>query len=142
MQGVVVKSLGFFLTHPALLVGVGGGVGSVARYYLGQFFNPAESGRVPWGTFAVNVAGSFVLGLLALIVLEKLPEAYRPIYVLLGVGFCGGFTTFSTFEWELFKLLRDGSWGTALAYLAGSVVAGFVGILAAAVIARLFAARA
>lgn len=125
------------LAHPALLVGVGGAAGSIARYYVGQWLNPSEPGRVPWGTFAVNASGSLVLGLLALLVLERLPESYRPLYILLGVGFCGGFTTFSTFEWELFKLLREGSWGIAFGYLIGSVLAGFVGILMAAFIARI-----
>ena len=124
-------------THPAMLVGIGGAAGSVARYYAGHWLNPTEPGRVPWGTLAVNAGGSFALGLLALLVLERLPEHYRPLYTLLGVGFCGGFTTFSTFEWELFKLLREGSWGVALAYLAASVAAGFIGVLAAAMIARI-----
>lgn len=130
------------MTHPALLVGVGGGVGSVARYYLGYWLNPTALGRVPWGTLAVNVGGSFALGVLALVILERLPESYRPMYLLLGVGFCGGFTTFSTFEWELFKLLRGGDWGVALLYLAGSVIAGFVGVAAAALVVRLLLGRA
>lgn len=126
------------ITHPLLLVGVGGGLGSIARYAVGQWLDPEPvPGRMPWGTFAVNVSGSFVLGLLALVVLERLPREYKPLYVLLGTGFCGGFTTFSTFEWETFRLLREGAWGMATLYVAGSVACGFVGVLVAAGLVRL-----
>ena len=119
------------VTHPATLVGVGGAVGGILRYYLGVWLNP-KTGGFPWGTFAVNVSGSFIVAFLALLILEQLPEDHRGWFLLLGAGFCGGFTTFSTFEWELFQLIRDGRAGLALAYAAASLLAGFLGVLAAA----------
>ncbi len=83
----------------------------------------------PWGTFIINVIGSFILGATAVFVLERLPPEQEPLYTLIGVGFCGGFTTFSTFEWETFKLVRDGSWHYALGNVVGSCIAGFIGVL-------------
>jgi CrcB protein len=123
------------LTNPFFLVAVGGAVGSVARYAVGRWVDARLTvGGLPWGTFTVNVVGSFIVGVLALYILERLPPDYRGFYFLLGTGFCGGFTTFSTFEWETFQLVRDGSWGPAGAYVVGSLACGFVGILLAAVV--------
>jgi CrcB protein len=87
----------------------------------------------PWGTFVINVSGSFILGVLALLILDRLPPDYRWAYLLLGTGFCGGFTTFSTFEWETFQLVRDGSHWLAVANVVGSVACGFAGVLLAVV---------
>jgi len=121
------------LNHPIVLVGFGSAVGGVLRYYLGRWVDERFGATgFPWGTFLVNVTGSFVLGAIALLVLERLPPDYRWAYVLLGTGLCGGFTTFSTFEWETYQLIRDGSMWLALANVVGSVVCGFAGILLAA----------
>jgi CrcB protein len=119
---------------------VAGGLGTIARYLLGKWFNEQPWGRgFPWGTFVINVSGSFILGAVALIILERLAPAHQNWYLLLGTGFCGGYTTFSTFEWETFMLVRDGSWWYALANAFGSLVAGFVGILlAVALVAAVF----
>jgi CrcB protein len=119
------------LTHPIVLVGLGSAVGGVLRYYLGRWVDARAGGGFPWGTFAVNVSGSFVLGVIALLVTERLPPDYRWAYLLLGTGLCGGFTTFSTFEWETFQLVRDGSLGLAAANVAGSVAAGLAGVVLA-----------
>jgi len=125
------------LTHPFLLVAVGGAVGSLLRFVVGRWVDARlTAGGLPWGTFTVNVAGSFILGMLALWVLERLPPEYRPVYWLLGTGFCGGFTTFSTFEWETFQLVRNGSWLLAGVNVVGSFVCGFVGILAAVLVVK------
>jgi fluoride exporter len=121
------------LSHPIVLVGIGSAVGGVLRYYLGRWVDERFGATgFPWGTFIVNVSGSFVLGIIALLVIERLPPDYRWAYLLLGTGLCGGFTTFSTFEWETYQLVRDGSLWLALANVFGSVVCGFAGILLAA----------
>src|SRR5215470_16183510 len=122
-----------------LLVMLGGAIGTYARYALGRWIGsqPWAQG-FPYGTLAINVSGSFILAVAAVIILERLPPEHQNWYLLLGVGFCGGYTTFSTFEWETFKLVRAGSWPLALANVAGSVVAGFVGVLLGVGLGHLF----
>jgi CrcB protein len=91
----------------------------------------------PFGTLVVNVTGCFILALAAVIILERLPPGHQNWYLLIGTGFCGGYTTFSTFGWETYKLVRDGSWWFALANVFGSCLAGFLGILAAVILVDL-----
>jgi CrcB protein len=118
--------------HKMVLLFVGGGLGTIARYLLSKWFNEQPWGQgFPYGTFFINVSGSFILGAAAVFILERLSPAHQNWYLLLGTGFCGGYTTFSTFEWETFKLVRDGSWWYALANAFGSLLAGFIGILLA-----------
>ena len=107
-------------------------LGTFARCWVGRWAASHTWGQAfPYGTLIINVSGSFILGVTAVIVFERLPPEYANLYLLVGTGFCGGFTTFSTFEWETFQLVRDGSWWLALANVVGSVVAGFLGILLA-----------
>jgi len=113
-----------------LLLMLGGAIGTYLRYVVGKWFNTQPWGQVfPFGTMFINVSGSFVLAIAAIVILERLPPGHQNWYLLIGTGFCGGYTTFSTFEWETFRLIRDGSWWYALANVVGSVVAGFVGVL-------------
>jgi fluoride exporter len=122
--------LGAAALHPITMVAVGSAIGGSSRYWIGRWIDTRQSpGGMPWGTFTINVTGSLLLGFFAVWFLERLEPARRDIYLLLGTGFCGGYTTFSTFEWEAFKLIRDGNWPTALAYLLGSVIVGFLGVV-------------
>ena len=131
-----------FATHPAVLVAVGSAVGGNLRYWLGRWIDDQTwPGALPWGTFVVNVSGSFLLGFFAVLFLERLAPARRDLYLLLGTGLCGGYTTFSTFEWETYKLAREGHWLSACANVGGSVLAGFVGVAAGVFLAHTLVGR-
>jgi fluoride exporter len=105
---------------------VGGAMGALARAGLGEWA-PPQAGHWPWVTFAVNVAGAFLLGYFATRLQERLPQsAYkRP---LLGTGFCGALTTFSTMQVELLRMFDGGSVGLAIGYAATSVACGFAAV--------------
>lgn len=121
-----------------LLIMLGGALGCYLRYLVSRWCNQQPWGQVfPFGTLVVNVSGCFILAIAATIILERLPPAYQDWYLLIGTGFCGGFTTFSTFGWETFKLVRDGSWWYALANVFGSCLAGLLGILLAVMLVNL-----
>ena len=111
-----------------LCVLVGGGVGSLTRYLVGRAF----AQRFPnlnfgLGTLFVNVTGSFLIGILMTLLVERfrLPHYWQLIGV---VGFLGGYTTFSSFEYDGYLAARGGHHFTALAYLVGSVVLGYAGV--------------
>lgn len=93
------------------------------RYWVNRAVASTEWGRsFPWATFGVNLAGSFLLGLLVI------GLAHRPGWrALLGVGVCGGFTTFSTFSVETVHLIESERYAAAVGYVSGSVLAGIVG---------------
>ena len=101
----------------------GGFVGAVARAELAEAL-PRHSGQWPWSTFIVNIVGTALLGYFTTRLQERLPlSAYRR--PLLGTGFCGALTTFSTVQVELLAMLDDGDAGLAAAYAAVSIAVGF-----------------
>ena len=114
-----------------LLVFLGGGAGSLARYLAGLGLG-RWSQHFPTGTFAINVLGSLLLGLLFGFAYAHEFRHERELTLLIGTGFLGGFTTFSTFELEGFSLLSNGHVATAAGYLLGSVAAGLAAAAAGA----------
>jgi CrcB protein len=86
------------------LIGLGGGIGSIARYGVSGFIQGRWGGDFPLGTMAVNLIGCFILGVVMSLVEDRQATNGR---IFLGVGFCGGFTTFSTFGYETSGLIGD-----------------------------------
>lgn len=109
------------------LIFVGGGLGSILRFVLSQYISEKIKSGIPWGTFTVNVLGSFLIGAFIGYV-DKMNWSSSQYIVFFTIGFCGGFTTFSTFSLENVLLLKNGDWTTFLTYTISSIV---VGILAA-----------
>jgi CrcB protein len=114
-------------------VALGGGLGAATRYLLGGWIAARAGAGFPWGTLVINASGSFLLCFLATLAVER--YAIPPLwYLALGAGFCGGYTTFSTFSYETLRLAAEGSWARAAANVAASVGAGLIcgalGILA------------
>lgn len=107
----------------ALLVFVGGGFGSVARYFFGKWFNNLEN-AIPYGTMLSNVLGSLLIGII-LGYLGKTGNMSQNQSLLLATGFCGGFTTFSTFAYENHLLIKNGDYFSFLPYTLLSLVLGF-----------------
>lgn len=114
-----------------LAVAFGGAAGSVARYLTSRALAPVAD--LPLGTVVVNVVGSFVLGMLVATAPAGEPSPWR---LALGVGFCGGFTTFSAFSIELLALVGNGATGRAAVYAVISVVLGVVAAFAGALAGR------
>jgi fluoride exporter len=115
----------------ALVVGLAGGAGAVARYLADGAVQDRTAGPFPFGTLTVNLVGSFVLGIVAGVVLRHGgPGALESIA---GTGFCGGLTTWSTASWETVRLAQEGEVVTALGYtlanLAASLALAALGLL-------------
>ena len=115
-----------------LMVALGCALGGVARFLLGKGVNaqPWADG-FPSATLIINVAGSVCLGIVAEFYLERESSSFRmEIYLLLGTGFCGGFTTFSTFSLEMLNLIKAGAVFPSIGYALGSVIISLLGVFA------------
>lgn len=110
-----------------LLIGTGGFIGSVARYYVSRLNMNIELFSVPVGTLVVNVLGSFLIGLLAGISSKSL-LLNADLRMLLMVGLCGGFTTFSTFTGENLALMQGGQYLSVFIYTGLSIFLGFTAV--------------
>lgn len=118
-----------------LIIALGGALGAVSRFLLGNGVSRALGSTLPYGTFVINIVGCFAMGLLMTIIVDRemLPAAWR---LFLCVGFLGGFTTFSSFGYEALMLLTEGRLLAVLAYVGGSVVLGLVAAAAGVLCAR------
>lgn len=118
-----------------LLILLGGGIGSLARYVAGSAIMTRFGSRFPLGTMAVNVTGSFLIGLLMTLLTERW-QPHPNWRLLLVVGFLGGYTTFSSFEWETFSAVREGGFWIGLANVVGSVAFGYAAVWLGALLGR------
>ena len=118
-----------------LLILLGGGIGSLARYVAGSAIMTRFGSRFPLGTMVVNVTGSFLIGLLMTLLTERW-QPHPNWRLLLVVGFLGGYTTFSSFEWETFSAVREGGFWIGLANVVGSVAFGYAAVWLGALVGR------
>lgn len=117
-----------------LLVALGGGLGAAGRFGVSLAL-PARADGWPFATFAINVAGSFLIGLLAGWLSTK-GEAGEPWRLLLGVGVLGGFTTFSAYSLETLRMVERSDWAGAASYAIGSVIAGLIAVAIGVMLAK------
>lgn len=108
-----------------LFIALGGALGAVSRFLLGNAVSRYVSGAFPYGTFVINVIGCFAMGFLMTLIIERemLPVTWR---LFLCVGFLGGFTTFSSFGYEALSLFIEGNLLAVFAYAGGSVCLGLL----------------
>ncbi|MCX7550529.1 fluoride efflux transporter CrcB [Xanthomarina sp. F2636L] len=109
-----------------LLVFIGGGIGSALRFLVGKFLNNPDTG-IPYGTFLANILGSLVIGIILGIAAKNNSISENHI-ALLATGFCGGFTTFSTFAYENHVFLKSGDFTSFAIYTIASFVIGFLAV--------------
>jgi len=119
-----------------VVVLAGAGLGGLLRYTLGTWIMAKYGGRFPLGTFVINVSGAFLIGLLMTMLTERM-QPHPNWRLFLVVGVLGGYTTFSSFEYETYQAVRDGARAMGLLYVTGSVLAGYLAVwLGASLIAR------
>ncbi len=114
-------------------VALGGALGASARYLTGLAVTRATGHGFPWGTMVVNVAGSFLMGAIVVVLARKGGNAYAP---LLMTGLLGGFTTFSAFSLDAYTLFERGQIGAAAGYVMGSVVLSLAAIVVGILLTR------
>jgi CrcB protein len=112
------------MANNLILIGLGGAAGSILRFILGRSFNVHS---FPYGTFAANFIGCLIIGLLWGYFTRHINENVR---MLLVVGFCGGFTTFSTFSFESIQMIQQNRWAVFIFYTSLSVIGGLIATFA------------
>ncbi len=120
----------------ALSVAAGSALGGVARYLLATAVQQRSSGLFPLGTFVVNLVGCLLIGFLMRVILDT-GEFSPAARAFLTAGFCGGFTTFSTFAWEAMAAAEEGALRRAIIYVGGSVVVGLCAVWLGSAAARM-----
>ncbi len=119
-----------------VFIAVGGAAGAVSRYLIGGWVQELSGGRFPWGTFAVNISGSFLLGLVFALAMDRAilaPEVRVPLMI----GFIGSYTTFSTLMLESWRLVEEGDYLFVFGNLVGSVAIGMLAVVAGLAFGRL-----
>ena len=117
------------------MVLIGAAVGGLARYAIGAAIMDRYGGRFPLGTVLVNVSGCFLIGLLMTLFTERW-QIHPNWRLLIVVGGLGGYTTFSSFEWETYQAIREGSYWVGLLNVVASVAAGYLAVVCGALVAR------
>ena len=118
-----------------LAVVIGGGAGALARYVAASAIMTRFGGKFPLGTLVINVTGSFLIGFLMTMLTERfqIDPRWR---LLLVVGFLGGYTTFSSFEWETYTAVRDGGLRTGMLNIVSSIMLGYIAVWLGVMLAR------
>jgi fluoride exporter len=119
-----------------LLVMLGGGIGAALRFAVNTYVTRLYGGLFPMGTFLINVTGSFLIGILMTIFVSR-PDIHSNWRLFCVTGILGGYTTFSSFEWETFATMRSGAMLVALSNVTLSVLLGFVGVWLGSLLANL-----
>jgi CrcB protein len=117
-----------------LVVFAGAGLGGLTRYIAGTWIMAKFGGRFPMGTFVINVSGSFLIGVLMTLLTERFhPHPNWRLFLV--VGILGGYTTFSSFEYEIYTAVRDGARAMGALYILSSVLVGYLGVWLGALLA-------
>jgi CrcB protein len=119
------------------MVGLGGFLGSIARFWLGSYITYRMGARFPYGTFVINMSGSFLIGMVVTLLAERAHWSPNLLY-LIPIGFIGAYTTFSTFELEAFRSVRSGDLLLALLNVILSVIVGFIAVWLGVIAGRIF----
>ncbi len=119
-----------------VMVGIGGFLGAIARYMLGAYIGSHYGARFPYGTFVINMSGSFLIGFILAFLARTTASPYWRY--LIPIGFIGAYTTFSTFEYETLRAIQEGQIASGLLNVALSVTVGFAAVWAGAALGRVF----